>query len=55
MSGLIDTVADPTYCTAVGLMLLDMLLLPEVEPVGRGKAADRTLHFVDSLIRRFKH
>jgi cell division protein FtsA len=55
LSGLIDTVADPTYCTAVGLMLLDMLLLPEVAPVSHGKAADRTLHFVDSLIRRFKH
>lgn len=55
LSGLIDTVADPAYCTAVGLMLLDMLLLPEVVPVTRGKATDRTLHFVDSLIRRFKH
>jgi cell division protein FtsA len=55
MSGLIDTVADPAYCTAVGLMQLDMLLLPEVEPTNRGKAADRTMHFVDSLIRRFKH
>jgi len=28
IGGLIDTVADPTYATAVGLMLLDMLLLP---------------------------
>ncbi len=28
LSGLIDTVEDPMYCTAVGLMLLDMLLLP---------------------------
>jgi cell division protein FtsA len=55
MSGLIDTIADPTYCTAAGLMLLDMLLLPEIEPPSRGKAADRTLHFVDSVIRRFKH
>jgi cell division protein FtsA len=55
LSGLVDTVADPTYCTAVGLMLLDMLLLPEVAPASRGKAADRTLHFVDSLIRRLKH
>ncbi len=54
LSGLIDTVADPTYCTAVGLMLLDMLLLPEVEPGRSHKATDRTLNFVDSLIRRFK-
>jgi len=54
LSGLIDTVADPTYCTAVGLMLLDMLLMPEVTSPRGGHAADRTLHFVDSLLRRFR-
>jgi cell division protein FtsA len=54
LSGLVDTVADPRYCTAVGLMLLDMLLLPEEAQPHGGQAADRTLHFVDSLIRRFK-
>lgn len=54
MSGLVDTVADPRYCTAVGLMLLDMLLLPEVAPASHAKAGDRTLHFIDSMIRRFK-
>jgi cell division protein FtsA len=53
LSGLVDTVADPAYCTAVGLMLLDMLLLPE-SPGGGGHTADRTLHFVDSLLRRFR-
>lgn len=53
MSGLIDTVADPAYCTAVGLMLLDMLLMPETTP-NRGNKADRTLHFVDTLLRRFR-
>lgn len=54
LSGLIDTVADPTYCTAVGLMLLDMLLLPEEIPAHGNRPADRTLHFVDSLLRRFR-
>jgi len=54
LSGLIDTVADPMYSTAVGLMLLDMLLVPEVDAEHGSKAADRTLHFVDSLLRRFK-
>jgi cell division protein FtsA len=54
LSGLIDTVADPTYSTAVGLMLLDMLLIPEVDSEHGSKAGDRTLHFVDSLLRRFK-
>ncbi len=54
MSGLVDTVGDPAYCTAVGLMLLDMLLLPEVTATHTSGAADRTLHFVDSLLRRFR-
>lgn len=54
LTGLVDTVADPTYCTAVGLMVLDMLLLPESASVGGGHAGDRTLHFVDSLLRRFR-
>ncbi|HSX33883.1 MAG TPA: cell division protein FtsA [Candidatus Saccharimonadales bacterium] len=54
MSGLIDTVADPMYSTAVGLMLLDMLLLPEIEAPAHATTADRTLHFVDSLLRRFR-
>ncbi len=54
LAGLVDTVADPAYCTAVGLMLLDMLLLPEGPQSSSGHAADRTLHFVDSLIRRFR-
>ncbi|HSX35592.1 MAG TPA: cell division protein FtsA [Patescibacteria group bacterium] len=55
LSGLIDTVADPAYCTAVGLMILDMLLLPE-EPAPRNlPAGERTLHLVDALIRRFRH
>ncbi len=54
LSGLIDTVADPTYCTAVGLMLLDMLLMPEVVPSRGNQATDRTLRFVDSLLRRFR-
>jgi cell division protein FtsA len=54
LSGLIDTVADPAYSTAVGLMLLDMLLIPEVDSDHGNKAGDRTLHFVDSLLRRFK-
>lgn len=54
MTGLIDTIADPAYCTAAGLMLLDMLLLPEVAPSHRGQGSDRTMHFIDSLLRRFR-
>lgn len=54
LSGLVDTVADPSYCTAVGLMLLDMLLVPEMTPARGNQATDRTLHFVDNLLRRFR-
>ncbi len=54
MSGLIDTITDPSYCTAAGLMLLDMLLMPEITPSRGNKTTDRTLHFVDSLLRRFR-
>jgi cell division protein FtsA len=54
MSGLVDTVADPAYCTAVGLMTLDMLLIPEVEHARGSQATERTLHFVDNLLRRFR-
>lgn len=32
LGGLIDTVDNPAYCTAVGLMLLDMLLPSQAEP-----------------------
>lgn len=54
LSGLVDTVVDPMYSTAVGLMLLDMLLLPEEAGQHGGNATNRTLHFVDDLFRRFK-
>lgn len=57
MSGLVDTVADEMYCTAVGLMLLDMLLVPEEMHMSGGHSggpSGRTQSFVDSLIRRFR-
>ncbi len=54
LSGLVDTVADPSFCTAVGLMTLDMLLLPDVDGQKTGKTGDRALKFVDSLLRRFR-
>jgi len=55
VSGLIDTVADPSYCAAVGLMILDMLLVPEAPGTGLGHSGARALNFVDTLLRRFKH
>jgi cell division protein FtsA len=54
LSGLVDTVTDPMYSTAVGLMLLDMLLMPEDAPAAHNSMGDRTQHFVDGLLRRFR-
>lgn len=55
LGGLVDTVADPTFCTAVGLMTLDMLLMPEGETGPKmSNASDRALKVVDNLLRRFK-
>jgi cell division protein FtsA len=54
ISGLVDTVADPSYATAVGLTMLDMLLVPEAAPTQSSQAGARALNFVDSLWRRMK-
>jgi cell division protein FtsA len=54
VSGLIDTVADPAYATAVGLMILDMLLVPEAQQSSMGPTSARALKLVDNLLGRFK-
>lgn len=54
VTGLVDTVADPSYSAAVGLMLLDMLLMPEAAPVATNQAGARALNFVDSIWRKVK-
>lgn len=52
VSGLIDTVSDPSYHTATGLMMLDMLLMPESSHSQSNHPA-RVLNFVDQALRRF--
>lgn len=53
ISGLVDAVEDVSYSTVVGLMLLDMLLLPEQQPAQM--ASMRTaVGIFDSVMRRFK-
>jgi cell division protein FtsA len=54
ISGLIDTVADPAYATAVGLMTLDMLLVPEAQGSQMSPTSARALKLVDNLLGRFK-
>jgi cell division protein FtsA len=52
IGGLVDTVEDSSFATVVGLMLLDMLLLPALPPVnGRSEEAKA---FFGGLLGRFK-
>lgn len=53
LGGLIDTVQDPSYTAAVGLMILDMLLLPhESTPTGAPNIG--VFGVIDGLMKRFK-
>lgn len=52
-SGLVDAVDDVSYTTAVGLMLLDMLLLPE-QNITSDKRLHTTLGFIDLILGRFR-
>ena len=54
VSGLVDTIADPAFAAATGLMLLDMLLLPESNSGTAESTSTRALNFVDNLWQRFK-
>lgn len=57
VGGLVDTVEDRGFTTVVGLMLLDMLLLPSLPPVhGRrgAKGAQNARAVLDGMFRRFK-
>lgn len=57
IGGLVDTVEDRSFTTVVGLMLLDMLLLPQLPPVHGGrtvKGAQNARAILDGMFRRFK-
>ncbi len=54
LAGLMDTVQDPSYASAVGLMLLDMLLgAPAPTTKDQGSHSNMT-GIIDGFIRRFK-
>jgi cell division protein FtsA len=58
VSGLADTVDDPSYYTVIGLMLLDMLLLP-ADNNGQGQSNfgqpnNKAFGFVEGLLGRFR-
>lgn len=52
IGGLVDTVEDPAFTTVVGLMMLDMLLLPSL-PQSQGRAMSAG-GLISGLFSRFK-
>ena len=54
IGGLADTVEDQSFITVVGLMLLDMLLLPDLPPGAGGKPTEHARAFLDGMFRRFR-
>jgi cell division protein FtsA len=57
VGGLVDTVEDKGFTTVVGLMLLDMLMLPEYNSNGQSaghKAGAGAMNMVEGLFKRFK-
>jgi cell division protein FtsA len=54
IGGLVDTVEDPSYTTVVGLMLLDMLLLPSLPPVSGGRSSQSAKSFFKNVIEHIK-
>ncbi|HET7059729.1 MAG TPA: cell division protein FtsA [Candidatus Saccharimonadales bacterium] len=55
VGGLVDTVEGQDYVTVVGLMLLDMLLLPSLPPVSGSKSAENAKAILGGLLGRFRH
>lgn len=59
VTGLADTVDDPSYYTVIGLMLLDMLLMPIDEHHGGshgnyGSPNSKAFGFVEGILGRFR-
>jgi len=54
LSGLVDTVQDPSYAGAVGLMLLDMLFLPISNQRFDGNAERSVFGALSSFVKRLK-
>lgn len=52
LGGLVDTVQDTAYSTAVGLMILDMLLVPAPHPGGEPNG--KVFGLIDGLFKRLR-
>jgi cell division protein FtsA len=54
IGGLADTVEDQAFTTAIGLMLLDMLLLPSLPPVHGSKGGQQARALLGGIFGRFR-
>jgi cell division protein FtsA len=54
IGGIADTIEDARFQTAIGLMLLDMLLLPALPPM-HGRSVQNASSILDGLLGRFKN
>ncbi|GAC1392465.1 MAG: cell division protein FtsA [Candidatus Saccharimonadales bacterium] len=55
LGGLIDTVEDPSFSTAVGLMILDVLMLPSQGQRNRGQPNGNVFGLLNGALKRFRH
>jgi len=53
IGGLVDSVQDPAYFTAVGLLILDMLLMP-MDHSTKGEPNAGVFGLIDGLLKRFR-
>jgi cell division protein FtsA len=54
IGGLVDTVEDASYITVVGLMLLDMLLLPALPPDSSSRGVANTRSLIQGVFKRLR-
>lgn len=54
LEGLADTVQDPSFASSVGLMMLDMLLLPGGHQQFAGEPNSSVFGFIDGIVKRFR-
>lgn len=54
VTGLADSIEDPSFCTVVGLMMLDLLLLPGGGTDHSQAAGGKAMDFVSGLFGRFR-
>ncbi len=54
LSGLVDTVQDLAYTSAVGLMMLDMLMMPSVSKTAPGEPNNSVFVAVEGILKKFR-